>query len=229
MEPLSREETWLTLRKTLLFLVTLALMLFLLAWTLNYWQGWLYWIVFSAITVGASLYFIKYDPALVRRRSRVGAQAEQEPTQKQIIGFTSVAMIATLVVAPLDYRFHGSNVPGAASIVALVVMVTGYALALATMVTNSYAAATITVEPNQPVVSSGVYGLVRHPMYSGAVLMFLATPVALGSWWGLIPAALTSVGIIARLLDEERVLAAKLPGYAGYCQQVRARLIPGVW
>ena len=228
-QKLTAEEISQLLRKTALFLVFMALAIFLPAWTLDYWQGWLFLIVFAVLTAGASLYFIKYDPALVRRRANVGAKAETEPTQKRIMTFNSVAMIATIILAPLDHRFMWSNVPGIVCVIALALMVLGYALTIATLITNTWAAATITVEQNQLVISDGLYGLVRHPMYSGGILMFAAMPVALGSYWGLVPAAAIAAGIIWRLLDEERVLAARLPGYDDYCRRVRYRLLPGVW
>ena len=167
MDQLSREEISHLLRKTVLFLVFTALVVFLPSWTLNYWQGWLYLIVFSALTVGGALYFIKHDPALVRRRTNVGAAAETEPSQKRIMAFNSVALVVTMVVAPLDHRFMWSNVPAVVSIIALALVVAGYALTVATLINNSWAAATIRVEPNQPVVSTGLYAWVRHPMYTG--------------------------------------------------------------
>ena len=229
MDQLSREEISQLLRKTALFFAFMALAIFLPAWTLDYWQGWLFLVVFATLTTGASLYFMKYDPALVRRRVNVGAKAETEPSQKRIMAFNSVAIAATIILAPLDHRFMWSNVPGIVSVIALVLVLLGYALTIATLMTNTFAAATIVVEQEQKVVSDGLYSLVRHPMYTGGILMFLAMPVALGSYWGLVPAAAMAAGIVWRLLDEERVLLARLPGYDDYCRKVRFRLVPGVW
>jgi protein-S-isoprenylcysteine O-methyltransferase Ste14 len=203
--------------------------IFLPAWSLNYWQGWLFFVTFASLTVGTSLYFIKHDPALVRRRIDVGAKAETEPTQKPIMAFNSVAMIVTVILAPLDHRLQWSNVPGAISAIALAIVVLGYGLTIAALINNTYAAATIRIEPHQPVVSHGLYAWMRHPMYTGSIVMFIAMPVALGSYWGLITAAGIAGGIIWRLLDEERVLAARLPGYDDYCRKVRWRLVPGLW
>ena len=229
MDQLDRQEILQLLQKTALFFILMALAVFLPAWTLNYWQGWLFLVVFAMLTTGASLYFIKHDPALVRRRASVGATAETEPSQKRIMAFNSVALVVTIVLAPLDHRFQWSSVPSIVSVLALVLVVAGYALTIVTLATNSWAAATITVERSQPVISTGLYALVRHPMYTGGILMFLATPVALGSYWGLLPATAMAAGIVWRLLDEERILAARLPGYDDYCRKVRFRLVPGIW
>jgi protein-S-isoprenylcysteine O-methyltransferase Ste14 len=114
-------------------------------------------------------------------------------------------------------------------VIGLLLVVAGYGITLATLMGNTFAAATITVEQGQTVVSSGLNAWVRHPMYSGAILMFFATPVALGSYWGLILAFVISAAIVVRLLDEERVLTARLAGYDAYCREVRYRLLPGVW
>jgi protein-S-isoprenylcysteine O-methyltransferase Ste14 len=217
------------LRKTALFLIALAILLFLPAWSLTYWQGWLYWLAFAVLTTGGSLYFLKYDPALVHRRMSVGATAETEPVQKVAMAITSVALIALFIVAPLDHRFGWSHVTDAACVSGLILTIAGYSIALATLMGNTFAAATITVEQGQTVVSSGLNAWVRHPMYSGAILMFFATPVALGSYWGLTLALVISAAIVVRLLDEERVLTARLAGYDAYCREVRYRLLPGVW
>lgn len=225
MDELGRE----ILRKTAVFLIALAILLFLPAWSLMYWQGWLYWLAFAVLTTGGSLYFLKYDPALVRRRMSVGAGAETEPVQKVAMTITSIALIAMFIVSPLDHRLGWSRVPDAACLVGLLLVIAGYGIMIAALMGNTFAAATITVEQKQKVVSTGLNAWVRHPMYSGAILMFFATPVALGSWWGVILAFVISAAIVVRLLDEERVLTARLAGYDAYCREVRYRLLPGVW
>jgi protein-S-isoprenylcysteine O-methyltransferase Ste14 len=133
------------------------------------------------------------------------------------------------IVSPLDYRFGWSSVAWPAVAAGDVLTVIGFAIVFATLRENSFAAAIVEVEQEQPVIDSGPYSLVRHPMYSGALLMFLGTPPALGSWWGLLPAAILIGAIVWRLRDEERYLTQHLTGYGDYLQRVRYRLVPGLW
>jgi protein-S-isoprenylcysteine O-methyltransferase Ste14 len=216
-------------KRMAVFLVVLALMIFLPAWTLNYWQGWLLWAVFSAATVWISDYFLKHDPALAQRRLNAGAAAETETSQKIIQAFASIFVIATFVLSAFDHGRGWSHVPGALSIAANAVVLLGFYIMFETFRANTFAASTVRVEEAQRVISNGPYAVVRHPMYAGALPMFLAVPVALGSWWGLVPAALLCAVIVVRLLDEERVLRQQLAGYEQYCRDVRYRLIPTIW
>jgi protein-S-isoprenylcysteine O-methyltransferase Ste14 len=211
------------------FLATLAILIFVPAWSLTYWQGLLYWLVFAASTTAITLYFLRRDPALIGRRLNAGAVAESEPTQKIIQTASSVCFIATIIVPALDHLFGWSAVPPWVVIIADVIAALGFYGVFLTFRANSFAAATIQVDPDQRVVSSGPYAVVRHPMYAAAGLMILATPVALGSWWGLIPAVLLIAGVAVRLLDEERFLVLNLPGYARYRKHIRFRLVPGIW
>jgi protein-S-isoprenylcysteine O-methyltransferase Ste14 len=133
------------------------------------------------------------------------------------------------VVAGIEHRIHGSAVAWPGVLVAQGVLLVGLVIVLFVFRANSYTAATVRVEAGQQVADVGPYAWVRHPMYSGSILGYLATPVALGSVWGLIPATLVSAMIVVRLLDEERYLAKNLPGYEEYRQRVRWRLVPGVW
>jgi protein-S-isoprenylcysteine O-methyltransferase Ste14 len=225
MDALTRQAV----SRTVFFLITTAVMIFVPAWSLAYWQGWAYWLIFCAFTLGGSLYFLRHDRALVERRMYAGAIAEKEPTQKIIMALATACMIALVVVPGRDHLMQWSRVPTAVVIIGFAVFVLGFAIMLWTMKANTFAASTITVEQNQHVVSSGPYAVVRHPMYSGAVLMLGATPLALGSYWGLIPAAVFFCLLVARLLHEEQVLSRELPGYDAYCRDVRSRLVPLVW
>jgi len=225
MDRMSRD----LLSRTALFVVALAAMIFLPAWSLRYWQGLVYWLLFSACTVAAGVYFLKRDPALVRRRMRTGVTAETEPAQKVILAFASVFLVATYIVSALDHRLRGPAVPPLVVILANACVVLGYVVVGLTLRANTFAASTVTVEAGQTVVSSGPYAIVRHPMYSGGILMFLATPLALDSWRGLVPAALMSAAIVARLIHEERVMERGLPDYAAYRRKVRYRLLPLIW
>jgi protein-S-isoprenylcysteine O-methyltransferase Ste14 len=211
------------------FSVALVLLLFLPAQSLHFWQGWLYWILFSGSALVITLYFLRYDPALIERRLAAGPVAEGRTIQKIIQAIMLVAFFALVMVPGFDYRRHGSAVP------ALIVLIADTTCLLAMLIiffvfsANSYAAATIKLETAQPVISSGPYSYVRHPMYAGGALLLVATPVALGSVRGLVVSIVLLGGILARLLDEERYLLANLPGYADYCRKVHHRLIPFVW
>jgi protein-S-isoprenylcysteine O-methyltransferase Ste14 len=211
------------------FQIALALVIFLPARSLTYWQGWLYWFLFGAACFALTVYFLRHDPALVERRMKAGPGAEKEPQQKLIMTVASAGMIALYLVSALDYGFSWSRVPAAVSLIANAFVLLGFAGIFWTFRENAYAAATVRVEQNQPVIATGPYAIVRHPMYTAALPLFLATPPALGSWYGLIPAAVVVLAIIWRLLDEETHLARELPGYTDYRARVRARLLPGVW
>jgi protein-S-isoprenylcysteine O-methyltransferase Ste14 len=211
------------------FLMVLAAMLFVPAGTLRWWQGWLYWAVFSACTTALSLYFLRRDPALVRRRMSVGPAAERLPSQKIIQAAAAVLVVALYVVPGLERRAHGRGFAAPAVWIADALVVVGYAIIFLAFRENSFAASIVEVGADQRVIATGPYAVVRHPMYSGALLMFLATPVALGSWWAIGCAAALAITVGVRMLDEERHLAAHLPGYAEYLASVRYRLIPRVW
>jgi protein-S-isoprenylcysteine O-methyltransferase Ste14 len=212
------------------FLATVvALMLFVPAGTIHYWQGWVYWLVFFGSVTVITVYFLKYDPALVERRTHAGPIAEPETSQKIIQAFATVLFGAGLIVPGLDYRYGWSAMPVPLVVAGDILIAISFAIVFVVLMENTYAASIIKVESEQRVISTGLYAHVRHPMYAGALLGLLATPLALGSWWALpIPLAMCAV-IAIRLLDEERRLAAELPGYDDYCRKVHWRLLPGVW
>jgi protein-S-isoprenylcysteine O-methyltransferase Ste14 len=214
------------LTRTLSFSAFVALLVLVPAGP-AFWQGWLYWAVFSLCSLVIALYFLKHDPALVERRLR--ARAEQEASQKVIRMFLSVVLVPLFVLPGIDHRFGWSHVPGFVVIVADAAVVLGFAIIFLTFKANSHAAAIIDVAPDQRVVSTGPYAMVRHPMYLGATLLLLATPFALGSLWTIIFAALAVCALVWRLLEEERFLSQHLPGYDDYRQVTRHRLIPFVW
>jgi protein-S-isoprenylcysteine O-methyltransferase Ste14 len=210
-------------------LAVLALLLFLSSWSLSYWQAWLYLLVFAAATVGITLYLIDRDPELLERRLRAGPTAETERVQQIIQGVASISFLLIYLVAGSDHRFGWSSVPAVVVLIADVLVALGFWIVFLTFRENSHASATIEVGKDQPVISTGPYAIVRHPMYAGAGMLILATALALGSLWALLPAIALMAGVIWRLIDEERFLSAKLPGYAAYCGRTRYRLIPQVW
>jgi protein-S-isoprenylcysteine O-methyltransferase Ste14 len=217
------------LRGLLRFLLFMAVLLFLPAWSLRFWQAWLYLGVFGISCLGITLHFLRRDPALVGRRMEVGPGAEREPSQRRIQAIASVLTCALLVVPALDHRIGWSRVPTWAVLAANAVLAASFVLTVFVFRVNSHTAGTVKVEAGQKVVCTGPYRIVRHPFYAATVVSFLATPVALGSWWGLAVAVPLLGVLVVRLLHEERFLAANLLGYADYCRQVRYRLVPLVW
>lgn len=211
------------------FQIALALMIFLPAWSLTYWQGLAYWLVFGACCLVLTLYFLRHDRALIERRMSAGPAAESDPQQKKIMTFASVAVVTLYILAPLDQHFGWSHVPAWLVLLGDAGVMLGFYGFFLTFRENTFTAATVRVESDQRVVSSGPYARVRHPMYAFALILFFATPLALGSLWGLVPATLLAATIVWRLLDEERHLARNLSGYTDYQRTVTARLLPGVW
>ena len=209
--------------------LALAAMLFVPAGTLRFWQGWLFGFVFVAATSAISVYFLKHDPKLVERRMRAGPMAEQEPAQKIIMAITFLGFFLLMALPGFDHRRHWSAVPAWLEITANGGVALSFWIFFIVLRQNSFAASTIRVEPGQPVVSTGVYAIVRHPLYSGALLLLVFTPLALGSYWTLIVAVAMVFALVWRILDEERFLKQNLPGYTDYCRRVRYRLIPWVW
>jgi protein-S-isoprenylcysteine O-methyltransferase Ste14 len=226
MEPDEIKRAW--LRQSISLPIFFALLL-APAGTLNYWQAWVYGILFTATAIGIGVYFLKKDPKAVARRMDVGPRAEQEPAQKIIMTLVLVGFILLIVVPGFDHRWHWSSVPAWLSVIANVLVVLGLLGTAVVLRQNAYAASTIRVEAGQPVASTGLYAIVRHPMYSAALLILGFTPLALGSYWALL-LIVPLIGVLAwRLLDEERFLVRNLPGYARYRQRTRYRLVPGVW
>ena len=210
-------------------LVVMAALLFVPAWTLNYGRAWAFLAVFGAAALAITLYLMKEDPKLLERRVYAGPSAEKEMGQQIVQSITAVGFIAGLVVPALDYRLHWSWVPLSVSVAGDILVAAGFLIIFFVYRENSFASATIELAPDQKVISTGPYALVRHPMYLGGFIMFVGIPLALGSWWGLLVFTLMMPAIIWRLLDEERFLASNLAGYSEYLSRVRYRLVPFVW
>ena len=208
--------------------VAMALSIFIPAGTFDYWQGWSYLAVFLAAQLLTTIYLTKNDPALLQRRLRSGVTAEHSGTQRIIWLFISIGFFGLLVVPAFDHRYGWSNVPRYAVIVGNLLVASGNYVIFLVLRENTFAAATIQVESGQRVISTGPYAIVRHPMYAGALIMLLGTPLALGSYWGLLVLLGATSSLIWRLFDEEEYLARNLPGYTAYQQRVRWRLLPGV-
>lgn len=210
-------------------MLVLALALFLSAGSLNYWQAWVYLAVFAGCTILVTAYLIRNDRELLAGRVQAGPVAETQKSQQIIQSLASLFFIGIFIVPGLDYRYGWSNVPSVVSLVADAIVVLGFYFVFQVFRENSYTRATIDVTTGQEVITTGPYAIVRHPMYAGALLLVVATPVALGSWVA-VPFAIPLVLVIAvRLLEEENFLKANLSGYEEYCQKVRFHLVPFVW
>lgn len=203
-----------------------GLLLFLSAGSLSYSGGWLLiGLLFGPMLIAGLVMFVK-NPAFLEKRLDA---KEKQATQKGVLAFSGLMFVASFVLAGLDWRFGWSRVPVPVIIVASVLFLAAYGLYAEVMRENAYLSRTVKVEEGQKVVDTGLYGIVRHPMYSATVLLFPAMPLVLGSWYALIPMAFYPVIIIVRLLDEEKLLTRELPGYEAYKKKVKYRLIPFIW
>ena len=209
--------------------VMFGLMLFLPAGTFNYWQAWVFLVVFALSTLIPSLYLLRTNPVALERRMRTGPVAEARPVQKVVSAVLGLSLVALIVVSVLDHRFGWSRVPTTISLVGDVLVAIGLGVSMLVVIQNGYAASTISVESGQKLVSTGVYAFVRHPMYTGIVIMMLGIPLALGSYWGLVFVLPGLIGLAVRIGDEEQLLSQELDGYSEYAQQVHYRLVPCVW
>jgi len=198
------------------------------AGTATYWQAEVFAVVWVVSGLPITFHLLTH-PALLRRRLRSGPLAEPEPRQRVIISLFLLGALAMGVVSALDLDAGWSDVPVFVVLLGDLWVAVGLVLIWLVLRANPFAASTVTVETGQTVISTGPYALVRHPMYSAALLLFLGVPVALGSWWGLVFFPPLLALLIWRLLDEEAYLSAHLPGYLDYCARVTRRLIPAIW
>ncbi|MGO9384237.1 MAG: methyltransferase family protein [Mycobacterium sp.] len=209
--------------------VAFGLMLFLTAGTVNYWQAWLLLAVFAIATWISSIYLLRANPAALQRRMRGGPTAETRMAQKVVIGCFWLSFATMFMVSVLDHRFGWSAVPPAICLVGDVLVAIGLGVVMLVIIQNSYAAATVQVEAGQKLVSTGLYRVVRHPMYTGNVITMVGIPLALGSYWGLVVVLPGLIVLALRIRDEEKLLQEELAGYREYTQKIRYRLVPCMW
>ncbi|OGQ03049.1 MAG: hypothetical protein A2026_19875 [Deltaproteobacteria bacterium RBG_19FT_COMBO_46_12] len=212
--------------RLLIVIPLLLAMFFLPAGTFAYWEAWLYLTVLLIPMVLVLIYLLRNDPALLARRMRM---REKEASQKLIVKLGSLYYLLIFLIPGFDKRFGWSNVPVVVVIVADVLVLLGYGMFFLVLRENRYASRIIEVEQGQEVISSGPYAIVRHPMYLGVSLMYILSPLALGSYWATIPSLLIIPLLVARIRNEESVLGRELKGYKEYMQKTTYRLIPGIW
>lgn len=212
--------------KFLVGLLLVGALLFLPAGSLHYPNGWLFiGLLFIPMLILGVVLLIK-SPDLLKKR--LGAK-EQETTQRGVVAVSGLLFILGFVVAGLDFRFGWSSMPMWGVTVSSAVLLTSYALYAEVMRENAYLSRTVEVQENQKVIDTGLYGIVRHPMYAVTLWLFLSIPMVLGSWWSLLCFAPYLAVIVVRIRNEEKVLEAGLDGYTDYKKRVKYRLVPFVW
>jgi protein-S-isoprenylcysteine O-methyltransferase Ste14 len=219
-------RAWLSLA---ILALIMGLLIFVSAGTVRYWQAWIYLVLFFGMSAVITLDLMRHDPALLARRMRGGPTAERRPLQRVIMTGASLGFIGLLVLPSLDFRFKWSVVPPGIVMIGDALFALGFGFIARVYRENTFTSATIEVAEGQRVIATGPYAIVRHPMYASALLYLIGTPLALGSYWGLLALALMLPFLLWRLVDEERLLARELPGYTDYQKRVRYRLVPFLW
>lgn len=206
-------------------LVFLAIF-FLPAGTFNYWHAWVYMGVLFLPLVFVFSYLLKNNPDLLERRMRTN---EREKKQQLFVFISGILITLAYVLPGFDFRFGWSQVPLWVALLADLIVLAGYGFVFLVFRENRYTSRVVEVETEQTVISTGPYSLLRHPMYLGMVAMYVFSPLALGSFWAMIPAVLIIPALMFRLLDEEKVLSRDLPGYSDFMKKVKYHLFPGIW
>jgi protein-S-isoprenylcysteine O-methyltransferase Ste14 len=210
----------------LLYTGFIGIFLFLPAGSLRYWEGWAYSVALLIPMIITVSYLLIRDPALLERRMRL---REKEEKQKVIVRLFRLPFLLGFIIPGLDHRFGWSVIPVEHILISNLMVLTRYFFVFLVFRENSYASRIVEVEKDQKVISTGPYSVVRHLMYTGTILMFCFSSFALGSWYGMIVFAFLPLVLIFRILNEEKVLKERLPGYAEYCKKVRYRLLPFIW
>lgn len=217
---------WKVVVRFALLFVVLGSMLFVPAGTLDFWQAWVYLAILFVPSGSLIAYLLKHDPELLERRMRM---REKEPPQKIFVILGTLVYFIAFIIPGLDKRFGWSSVPLPIVIAAELLVLVGYALFVIVVRENRFASRVIEVQPDQQVISTGPYAVVRHPMYAAATLMYVSGPLALGSFYAMLVALLMPFLLVMRIRNEEEVLTRNLRGYADYLEQVKYRLVPGIW
>lgn len=218
-----------TVTAHLALLAVMAVLAFGAAGTLNYWQAWIFLPVVVAPSIIVLLRLARRNPQLLTRRLSIGPMAEKEVKQKFIMLAILLGAISIVLAPGLEHRLHGLAMPAALSLSGDLLLLFGWYVFDRVFEENGFASSTIELAPDQQVVKSGPYAIVRHPMYSGALAMILGAPLALGSFWGFLGSLAIALALVWRIVEEERFLDAHLPGYAAYRRETPHRLVPRLW
>jgi protein-S-isoprenylcysteine O-methyltransferase Ste14 len=210
----------------LVAILALCAAFFLPAGTMAYWEAWVYLGILFIFMLSVGVYLLKNNPELLVRRMKM---REKEAEQRLIVKLSYIPFVLAFLLPGFDKRFGWSNVPVGVVVIADVLVFVGYGIVFLALRENRYASRIIEVEQGQTVISSGPYARVRHPMYLGAIPLYTLSPLALGSYWAMIPASLIIPLIVARIRNEESVLEKELKGYKEYMQKTKYRLMPGIW
>lgn len=206
--------------------LVIGALFFLTAGSFNYWNAWAYMAFLFLPMIFVLIYLYRNDPELLDKRTHMD---EKRKTQKAVIYLGLPLYMLVFILPGLDWRYGWSVVPVFIALAADMMVFLGYLLFILVMRENSFASRVVEVQKGQKVIATGPYALVRHPMYLGGIIIYVFSPIALGSWWSLLAAVPIPVLLIIRLLNEEKLLVKSLPGYRSYMNKVRYRLIPGVW
>ena len=207
-------------------IVLVGALIFLPAMTLDFFGGWLFMaLLFIPMLIMGTVMFIK-SPDLLKRRLDA---KEEEGTQKSVVALSGLVFLLGFILSSFDFRYGWSSVPLWLVALASTLFLVGYGTYAEVMRENAYLSRTVKVSENQTVITDGLYAAVRHPMYLATLLMFLPIPLILGSFWGLVPFGFYLPIIAARILSEEKLLTAELPGYEEYKNKTKYRLIPFIW
>lgn len=210
----------------LLGLLTTGAMLFLPAGTLAYYGAWLFvFLLFTPIFIVGIVLFLR-NPALLHKRLEM---REREKEQRCIVSLSGLLLVVSFIISGFDFRFGWSMVPDTVVVLASVLLLVGYVLYAEVLRENVYLSRVVEVQEGQIVIDTGLYGIVRHPMYLAVSLLYIAIPLVLGSWWALLPMSLCVLLLLVRIKNEELLLHQGLPGYTEYTKRVQYRMIPFLW
>jgi protein-S-isoprenylcysteine O-methyltransferase Ste14 len=207
-------------------LLFVGLLVFLPAGSVKFWNGWLFIGVLFTAMFFVLIWLLVKDPDLLAKRLKT---REKEKPQKTYIILSIIVLFGTFILPGLDFRFNWSDIPLSVVLIATLVMIGGYLMFFAVMRQNTYASRVIEIQEGQKLIDTGLYSIVRHPMYLGATILYISVPLVLGSWYALIPSALIPILLIIRIMNEEKVLISGLKGYTDYMKKVKYRLIPFIW
>ena len=225
--PLStRNLLWAAAIRFTTSVVAIGALLFGLAGSFRYWNGWLFLAALFGPMTLVFVYLLRKDRALLEKRLKL---REREKEQRAYVKLSLLWFLISFSIPGLDYRFGWSHVPVWLVVASVIVMITGYILFIVAMVQNSFASRVIELQANQRVIDTGLYSVVRHPMYMAGIIMYAACPLVLGSYYALMPTMMLPVLLVYRLKNEEKVLQTGLPGYTEYAKRVRFRLVPFIW